>query len=48
MVTLEETQNAVNKLPNASFFSLANTEHPLAKVDVELLAGKIEEVLGGE
>lgn len=48
MVTFEETQNAVNKLPNASFFSLTDTEHPIGKVDVELLAGKIEEVLGGE
>ncbi len=48
MVPLEETQNAVNKLPNASFFSLTDTEHPIGKVDVELLAGKIMEVLGGE
>lgn len=48
MVTLEETQNAVNQIPNASFFSLANTEHPLAKVDVVLLAEKIVEVLKGE
>lgn len=48
MVTLEETQNAVNRMPNASFYRLANTEHPLAKVDVELLAGKIDEVLKGE
>jgi pimeloyl-ACP methyl ester carboxylesterase len=45
MVTPEEMQNAVNQLPKATFFTLHNTEHPLAKVDVQLLAQQLETLL---
>jgi pimeloyl-ACP methyl ester carboxylesterase len=45
MVSLEETQHAVHEIPNAVFFSLDNTEHPLAKVDVRILVEKMDEVL---
>ena len=45
MVSLEETRHAVHKMPYASFFSLADTEHPLTKVDTGLLAATIDEVL---
>jgi len=45
MVTLEETQHVVNRIPNAAFFSMENTLHPLARVDVELLAGRIRSLV---
>ncbi len=41
MVTREETEHVVSRLPNAEFMVLENTEHPIEKVDPEMLAGEI-------
>jgi len=38
MVTLEETRNAFNHLPNAFMFMLPNAKHPIETVDCNLLA----------
>jgi pimeloyl-ACP methyl ester carboxylesterase len=46
MVTQEETQKASFAIPNATFKLLENTVHPIARVNVDLLAEKIREVLG--
>jgi pimeloyl-ACP methyl ester carboxylesterase len=42
MVTLEETIAVYRNLPNATFSVLANTQHPIEKVNVERLAYEIE------
>jgi pimeloyl-ACP methyl ester carboxylesterase len=42
MVTLEETIAVYRNLPNATFAVLANTQHPIEKVNVERLAYEIE------
>ncbi len=45
MVSREETLAAVEALPNADFFTLENTAHPIGKVDVGILARKINALL---
>ena len=47
MVTLEETLAAAASIPNAVFFSLPNTIHPISRVNPSLLSSKIEEILEG-
>jgi len=46
MVSLEETRHAVRCIPNASYYNLPNTLHPIGKVDVEVLSGTIKTLLG--
>lgn len=41
MVTVEETKSASEKIPNAKFLFLENTQHPIEKISVDLLAGEI-------
>jgi pimeloyl-ACP methyl ester carboxylesterase len=45
MVTLEETRHAINQIPNAQFFSMEKTMHPIVKVDLKLLSEKLSEIL---
>lgn len=45
LVSLEETENAIDQIPHAQFYSLANTPHPIAQVDPIILAKKISELL---
>jgi pimeloyl-ACP methyl ester carboxylesterase len=45
LVSLEETEHAIEQLPHAQFYSLANTPHPISQVDTLLLAKKISELL---
>jgi hypothetical protein len=45
MVTKEETQNAKEKISNATFFSLPNTLHPISKVDAHVLAKELNSLL---
>lgn len=45
MVTLEETRNAFNHLPNASMFMLPNSKHPIETVDCKLLARIISNLI---
>lgn len=45
MVSQEESFAAVEALPNAAFYELKNTTHPIGKVDADVLAGKITEIL---
>ena len=41
MVTLEETIEVCKKLKNANFSVLPNTQHPIEKVDLDVLSKKI-------
>lgn len=43
MVSIEETKNASEKIPNAKFLLLENTPHPIEKIPVDMLAGEIRE-----
>ena len=45
MVTKEETKEIESYLPNATFYSLPKSEHPIVKVNKEILANKIKEIL---
>ena len=42
MVTAEETKDVQGYLQNAEFYSIPNTEHPIVKVDKEILAKTIK------
>jgi pimeloyl-ACP methyl ester carboxylesterase len=42
MVTMEETEKAFQKMPNAQLYIMPNTIHPIEKVDVEELANQIK------
>jgi pimeloyl-ACP methyl ester carboxylesterase len=45
MVTLEETENAFKKMPNAKWYVMPNTIHPIERVNVEELAHHIRKFL---
>jgi esterase/lipase len=42
MVTVEETKNVSEKIPNAKFLLLENTPHPIEKISADLLASEIK------
>ncbi len=46
MVSKEETLEVVNALKNSSFYTLANSKHPIEKIDISKLALEIKEFLG--
>ncbi|MBE7440885.1 MAG: hypothetical protein HS119_00320 [Flavobacteriales bacterium] len=41
MVTLEETMAVANAIPNALFYQLHNSKHPIEKVDLQQLTHEI-------
>jgi pimeloyl-ACP methyl ester carboxylesterase len=45
MVTLKETEDVYKQLPNALMKILPDTAHAIEQVDVQVIAGKIEEFL---
>lgn len=45
MVTLEETKNVVGQIPNATFYRIQNSKHPIEKVDIAILAKEIKDFL---
>ncbi|HEX2787267.1 MAG TPA: alpha/beta fold hydrolase [Ignavibacteria bacterium] len=42
MVSIQETKNTSEKIPNAKFLLLENTPHPIEKISVDLLSGEIK------
>ena len=45
MVTREETEQVANAIPRAKFYLLPETIHPIDKVDLNKVAGKIREFI---
>lgn len=45
MVSKEETMHVVNSLPMGFFKSYANWQHPIEKVDIEILAADVKQFL---
>ncbi len=46
MVSIQETNEVVNALPNSIFYSLVNSNHPIEKIDLEILSDEIKTFLG--
>lgn len=46
MVSKAETQEVATVIPNATFYEMEQTEHPLPKVDMNRLADRIAQFLG--
>lgn len=45
MVTEDETKHVANLIPNSNFYLLPNTPHPIDKINVNLIADKIQSLL---